>query len=77
MDIAGTIPVHFRDLNPHNELRSRIGRAQRILLLDSGDALQAESPWLSKVHEEHAHVGIFAEIPHGLVLAIAIVVGKS
>jgi hypothetical protein len=31
---------------------------------------------LFKVHEEHPDMGIFAEIPHRLVLPIAIIVGK-
>jgi hypothetical protein len=39
--------------------------------------LQSEAPLLFKVNEQHPHVWVLEEVPHGLVFAIAVIIWKG
>jgi len=74
---ARTVIVDFRHLDAHDELCAWIRRHQCLILLDAGDTLNAKSPLRHKVNEQQPDIRILAEIAHGLVFAIAVVVWKS
>ncbi len=48
-----------------------------VVLTDHGGPLQAEPPLAFKVDEEHPNMEIFQDVSHGLLFAIAIIVGEG
>ena len=76
VDVARAVPIDFGHLHPDDELGSWVRSHQGLLVSDAGDPLHTQSLLLLKVDEQHPHVGILQEIPHGLVFPVAVVVRK-
>ncbi len=78
VDVPRAVGKHLGRPNPHDELRARVIRGERVLLLDVGGAIEPQSggPCGNEVDEQHPDVRVREQVSHRQVHPIAVVVRK-
>jgi hypothetical protein len=75
--IAWAVTKNFSHTHPDDQLRLSVLRQQRIVIVNTGDALQAQTMRLLKVDKEHADLRISKQITHRIEHAVTIVTRKD